>query len=257
VSRARALAGLVLALALAAPAAGQDLRAIDRRIDRLEGEVEALREAAGAEATAAGGGVLSRLDAVESELRALTGRVERLEFRVERLAEDAARRLYDIQFRLTELEGGDLAALPPEPRPLGEGPGSEGPTVSVSERRALEEAVGLVQRGRTEAAEAALAGFLDAYPDSPLAGRARFWQGEARFSGGDFRRAARAYLDGFETDPDGPAAADNLLKLGVSLGRLGRTADACDTLAEVRRRFPGEDGVAEEAAGEARRLGCG
>ncbi|MGF1551257.1 MAG: tol-pal system protein YbgF [Paracoccaceae bacterium] len=268
--RAGGLVALALVLGAAPlaapPAPAQDLVAIDRRIDALERELQRLRvEVATGDPSSAGPGAptpraaLSRLDALETELRALTGRVERLENRVDRLAEDAARRFYDLEFRLTEAEGGDIAALPAEPLPLGDAPdaGAAAAAVSVSERRAFEDAIALVQRGRVEAAEAALDDFLGAYPASPLAGAALYWQGEARFARGDARGAARAYLDGFQADPDGERAAESLMRLGVSLGRLGRTEEACSTLDEVPRRFPGEDRVVEEAAGEAARLGCG
>ena len=55
----------------------------------------------------------------------------------------------------------------------------------------------------------------------------------------DTANAARAYLDAFSGKPEGPFAAESLLKLGQALGTLGQTPDACVTLAEVGRRFPG------------------
>jgi TolA-binding protein len=55
----------------------------------------------------------------------------------------------------------------------------------------------------------------------------------------DTAGAARAYLDAFSGKPDGPFAAESLLKLGQALGDLGQVPDACVTLAEVPVRFPG------------------
>ena len=69
------------------------------------------------------------------------------------------------------------------------------------------------------------------------------------------REAARAYLESFSTDPQGPVAAQALFRLGRSLGALNQTEEACVTLSEVAIRFPGDPAVAQ--AEEAKRaLAC-
>ncbi|MEM7498244.1 MAG: tol-pal system protein YbgF [Pseudomonadota bacterium] len=245
---------------------------LEYRFELLEGEIRALRRELGVARGAAAGGaagsgstpdMLRRLSEIEAELRRLTGEVERLKFRVDQIAEDAGRRFGDIEFRLTELEGGDLAALPANPPPLGGGLESGGqgggvvPQVSVSEQRALDEGIRLVQQGRFGEAEAALRGFLDDYPGSPLVPLAHFWRGEAAFTQGSFQTAARAFLAGYRADQGGEQAPDNLVKLGVSLSRLGQINEACLTFAEVSRRFPRAERAVSEAASEAGRLACG
>ena len=65
------------------------------------------------------GTVSLRVDAIESEVRQLTGAVEELQFRVEAIVEDGTRRIGDLDFRLVELEGGDLSSVGKVP-PLGE-----------------------------------------------------------------------------------------------------------------------------------------
>ena len=57
------------------------------------------------------GPALQRLDVVEAELRRVTGALEKLEFKVQQVVEDGTRRVGDLEFRLTELEGGDVSAL--------------------------------------------------------------------------------------------------------------------------------------------------
>lgn len=243
----------------------RDEAAILQRLDVLEAEIRSLRAElgrgrSGGEAAPAGsGGVFLRLGAIEDELRRLTGTVERLRFRTDEIARDAARRFGDIEYRLTELEGGDTSILPPEPLPLGGGAATGAPAaqVSVSERGDLESAIRLVQQGRLEDAEDGLTRFLRQYPNSPLGPEAHYWLGEARFTRGAFREAARDYLQGFNAAPGGEQAADNLLKLGVTLGRLGQTQEACLTLREVASRFPGRERAVAEANGEAQRLSCG
>ena len=72
---------------------------------------------------------------------------------------------------------------------------------------------------------------------------------------GDTAKAARAYLDAFSGAPEGEMAGQALTKLGQSLGKLGQTPEACVTLAEVGKRFPGssDEGAAVVAM---QGLGC-
>lgn len=261
---AAAVALLALAFLAPAPALAQSPERVMRELDKLQGELDELRAEIGAPAGRRDGGAaaatLRRLDLIEAELARLTGEVERLSYRLEGIAADATRRFGDIEFRLTELEGGDIAALPSSPPPLGGGFGPDtatsAPAVSVSEQRALDDAVALIQRGQMVDAETALEQFTTTYPASPLLSEAQYHLGEARFTRGEFRLAARAYLDGFNAEPSGERAPDSLLKLGVALGRIGQYPQACNTLREVSRRFPSNDRVVSEAEGEASRLSC-
>jgi TolA-binding protein len=79
--------------------------------------------------TPATGTTLERLDTLEAALRDLTSKTEALEFRINGIVTDGTNRIGDIEFRLQELAGGDLGALPPTP-PLG----GQAPTVPVAPR---------------------------------------------------------------------------------------------------------------------------
>lgn len=260
IAAASLIAGAASAQSWSAQRSDQEL---EYRLELLDGEIQALRQELGVSGRAVPGGgssaeVLRRLSEIEVELRRLTGEVERLRFRVDQVSEDAARRFGDIEFRLTELEGGDVAALPATPAPLGGGTSAPAaPQVSVSEQRALDDGIRLVQQGRFRDADVALGGFLQDYPNSPLLPRAHYWMGESSFVRGNFSRAARAYLAGYNANENGADAPDNLMKLGVSLARLGQRQEACLTLAEVSRRFPRADRAVSEAESEAARLSCG
>ncbi|MFQ5566313.1 MAG: hypothetical protein ACE5EU_08125, partial [Paracoccaceae bacterium] len=125
----------------------------------------------GAAATGAGSDVMLRLDRLEAEIRQLTGKIEQMDFEQRRVAEDAARRFGDIEFRLTELEGGDISILEPV-QPLGGGDTGPvvavGPEVSISERGDLDRAIEDVKQGRFDLGEDRLRNFLTTYPGSPL-----------------------------------------------------------------------------------------
>lgn len=242
------------------------LSVIDAEVQQLKAQIGAA--GGGAAQAPVSGDALVRIQRLEAEIGRLTGQVEELRFRVEQVAGDATRRFGDIEFRLTELEGGDTSAVG-QPVPLGGTPvtggggdpgtavATAGPEVSVSERSDLDRAIRDVQQGRFDQAEDRLRRFLTDYPRSPLEGEARFWMGESQFVRGAFQEAARSYLGGYESDRQGPVAARNLVKLGVTLGRLGQVREACLTLNEVTTQFPGDSRAVGEASAEARQLGCG
>jgi tol-pal system protein YbgF len=223
------------------------------------GNAPSARSSSGGTGTDAG--VMLRLDRMEAEIRQLTGKIEQMAFEQRNVADDAARRFGDIEFRLTELEGGDISALAPVV-PLGSTGGgfvvATGPAVSVSERGDLDRAIEDVNQGRFDQGEDRLHGFLTTYPGSPLKGEALHWLGESQFVRGAFQNAARSYLNGYNTDRSSAFAPKNLFRLGVTLGRLGQVNEACLTLREVRNQFPtGPADILNAADAESSTLNCG
>lgn len=73
----------------------------------------------------------------------------------------------------------------------------------------------------------------------------------------DYSRAAVVFADGYKLYPDGRKAEDNLLKLGMALGQLGKSEDACRSFAEMASKFPKmRAGLATSLARERDRYGC-
>jgi tol-pal system protein YbgF len=215
----------------------------------------------------AGGSVLERVDAIESELRRLTARTEELEFRIERIVTDGTNRIGDLEFRLVELEGGDLGALAATPPLGGETPerglgqpapppgAGEAPLLAVGEQDDFDRARAALDAGDYDAAVERFAAFVETYTGGPLTAEAHFLRGRAHAGQGATTAAARAWLDAFNADPNGARAAESLMRLGQALGELGQVEEGCLMLDEVGARFPGSDMVAPAA--EARRaLSC-
>lgn len=227
----------------------------------------------------------ARLSALEQELRAVTGRIEELDYRVRQLDGRLTKAISDLEFRVSRLEqpGGAAtpAAQPPPPGVLGTMPKSEaealrgqaGPQAAPREapapagaRVALPEgpsteqyayAFGLLRKADYEGAEAALSQFLAAHPTDPLADNARYWLGETYYVRGDYVRAAEAFLDAYKRNKKGPKAADALLKLGMSLSRLGKKSEACTTFREISRAVPKASArIKKKVADEKRSIGC-
>ena len=253
------LAAALVALLAPQAAAQASLEDLRYRVGALEAQIASLRAQSGAGAS---GGMLERLDRLEQQIRELTGEVEEIAHRQRQIAEDARSRFGQIEFRLTELEGGDVSALGPPP-PLG-GIGAAEPTggaqsaVSVSEREELDKAIADVEAGRHAEGERALERFLRTYGDSPLRAEALFWLGEAQLQGSAPRDAARSFLQAYNAGLEADTAPRALYRLGVSLGRLGQTEDACLTLAEVPTQFPNApEALLQDVAEESDRLLCG
>ena len=116
----------------------------------------------------------------------------------------------------------------------------------------------LLKQYQVDAAADARGEFLNNQPTDPLAANAQFWLGETHFVNGDYREAAVAFATGYEKFPQAEKGSENLLKLGMSLGRLGQKQEACLTLIRLGEEYPDAPGsVKQQALAEQRDLGCG
>ncbi|MGH1444585.1 MAG: tol-pal system protein YbgF [Cognatishimia sp.] len=210
-----------------------------------------------------GGSVLARMDAIELELQRLTGKTEELEFRIDRVVADGTNRIGDLEFRLVELEGGDVSqlgetstlggelekvAVPVEP----ETPSTE---LAVGEEADFNRAFASLESQDFGMAADQFATFSQTYPGSPLEAEAHLRRGEALEGAGITADAARAYLESYSGHPQSRVAPEALFRLGATLGKLGQVNEACVTLGEVEARHPGDAFVADAQA-EMQRLGC-
>jgi len=288
---------------------------LNRQVEDLKSELLTSRPAqTGVENSAP---ILMRIDQLEEALRRLTGDTEQLRFRIDEVVTDATNRIGDLDFRLTELEGGDLGALGPaatlgtqsapsapaasdqalgasgapaaigelgeirpRPRPgadlsgpftdgadvpqasvddAGVDPGVAGePPAAPSETRVdFDAAMSAYRAGRYEDAARMFEIVRASAQGAQASSAASYWRGEALFALGDWSGSARSYLESFSAEPQGSTAPDALLRLGVSLGRLGQISEACLTLSEIENRFPSLPGdQTARIASEQRALNC-
>jgi tol-pal system protein YbgF len=118
-------------------------------------------------------------------------------------------------------------------------------------------AYGLLKQADYPAAEEAFKTFVSRHPDDALAGSAQFWLGETFYARGQFAEAAGAFAEGYKRYPKGSKAADDLLKLGMSLARANQKQNACVALAQLDRDFPHPGAaIKERVSAEKKRLGC-
>ncbi|NIZ13356.1 tetratricopeptide repeat protein [Phaeobacter sp. HF9A] len=248
----------------------QELTVLHVEVQRLNRELSTT----GAPSTSlAGSSVLERVTAIEEELQRLTAQTEQLQHRVQRVVEDGTNRIGDLEFRLVELEGGDLSQLGETSTLGGEVEGETGPALgatpalpgdsdiagggelAIGEEADFKAAMTDLEGQNYQAAADKLATFKEAYPGSPLTAQVEYGRGKALDGLGDTREAARAYLAAFTGDTTGVVAPEALFELGAALGRLGQMDQACITLAEVSVRFPNDPAVTAAEA-ERSKLAC-
>jgi tol-pal system protein YbgF len=238
-----------------------------------------------------------RFGQLDDQMRALTGQIEEITYnlaqvkrRLDTLASDMDQRLTALEHGQAGAAAGAAAPLGAEPRALAAAPpkgaganpaepasqsgvlgqigdqaaaatparaAAPAPPASGSPQDQYNYAFGLLRQANYPAAEQSLRAFVQRYPNDPLAGNAQYWLGETYYVRQDYNNAAAVFAEGYQKYPKGGKAADNLLKLGMSLGQLGQKADACRAFARLDRDFPGAPGnVKERAADEKKRLAC-
>ena len=150
--------------------------------------------------------------------------------------------------------GSDAGAAPPRSsQPSAPVTASTGGTA----RALFDQAYGALNRREYSAAETYFQQFLDEYPSDPLAGSAQYWLGETAFVSGEYKSAADRFLKTFTNYPTNERAPEALLKLAISLRRLGNNTDACATFAELGRRYPqAPKTVQQRADAEKKRANC-
>lgn len=130
-------------------------------------------------------------------------------------------------------------------------------TKTVSPEKMYETAFALVREAEYGKAEKQFSDFLKAYPEHNLASNAQYWLSETHYVRGDYSYAAKQFAKGYQKYPKSSKAPDNLLKLGVSLGRLDKKQDACLTFKQLKKEFPKNTGsVMRRLEQEEKRLGC-
>jgi tol-pal system protein YbgF len=135
------------------------------------------------------------------------------------------------------------------------GSDAEGPP--GNSKQLYETAYGYLLQRDYGAAETAFEEFLRRYPNDPLAGNAQYWLGESLYVRGQYRAAANAFLKGYQGYSKSSKAPDSLLKLAMSLQRLGQKEAACSSFGELTTKFPNAaQHIKTTAQAERQRAGC-
>ncbi len=194
-----------------------------------------------------------RVDELEAQLRALRGQVEELQNSDELLRKQQRDLYADLDRRLKALE---LAA---RGAPAAAANGAAGGADAGAAGEAGAPAPGGDQAAYTHAFDALkandLAGaiaqfheFLRLYPQSPLAGNAQYWLGEAYYVTHDYDNAVSAFRAVGTQYPQSPKVPDALLKLGLTQIEQNKLTDARATLRQVVLHYSGSSAAKLAAA---------
>ena len=266
------LVALIAALPAVAQDRAQTLADVRQDLTVLYVEIQKLKRELSTTGTPSvqvqGTSALERIDGIEAELRRLTSRTEELTNRIDRVVSDGTNRIGDLEFRLVELEGGDVSQLG-QTTTLGgaiEGeslaaaapviaPADNGAQLAVGEQADFDKAKAAYDAGSYDTAANYFLTFTQTYTTGPLTTEAHFWRGKALTALGNTSGAAKAYLEAYSGDPDGARAPDALLELGLSLDSLGASTEACTMLGELTSKFPASP-ASQEAQEIRSNLGC-
>lgn len=275
-------------LFVAFPAFAQSNAELMDRLSRLERDVNFVQKQVytGAAAsdpnamhagTGAGSAQLEvRISALEEQLRAMRGQVETAQYASGEAQRAAQKLKEDMEYRLGALEQAQSAAAmaadngaaapaavepaaapaatPDAPASYQPAPaakastGADFPDSNAAYNAAFKE---LNNKNYSEAATKFDA-FVRKYPKDPLTSNAYYWLGESYYARGDYTRSAEGFRKGFESNPQGQKAPDNLLKLAMSLDNIKRTKDACTILSQIVSKY-GESAPRTKQRAEAER----
>lgn len=282
-----AVAGFVMAVSafpVLAQVGNTDTQSLMNRLNQIDTQMQTLTryvykgdgpaptfEAPASNTNAVIGTFETRLGEMEEQLRSLTGQVEKMQYDVSKVSE----RLDSIEASAAQAmqnpvqHSNGSGGMPPLSESGSARDGVESQTMDSpsTTKNALpagadattsyEYAYGLLKESNFEGAEDAFSAFLEQYPDDKLATNARYWLAESFYVRGNFEAAAIRFAEAYQKDQKGPKAADNLLKLGMSLGGLGKKDDACLSLKELDKRFPDASASVKQRAGQQKAtLGC-
>ncbi|MBL8771636.1 MAG: tol-pal system protein YbgF [Phenylobacterium sp.] len=255
--RAFVTTALLAALVAAGPALSQTplpvpdpLDARDaKRVDRMEKVVRELRAIVfqlrdtgkpvvvqPADTDARIAEMTDRLRDMEQTLRGVNGNFETVTRDLDQARRENAelkRGVATLTERLNAAETRLASAAPPPEETVAAPPPPPGdPAKDFTAARQL------MLSGDYDAAEGAFSAYVANYPDAPRAAEASYWWGKTLSVRGAHADAAKAYIGAIRGWPQTGWAPDAVVELSRSLVALKKPADACQTLAELTRRYP-------------------
>ncbi len=237
-----------------------------------------------------------RMGIVDDQFRSFTGQLEEishqihlLDQRIEKLVADADFRLGELEQTVTDLQeraatappideaaGASAATLYPTVDELASGGAADAATPmepvsllpsgtdkeqyehALAQVRSMQQSAGSPELAQAvERAALTLEEFIAVNADSDYAENASYWLGEVHYFDQDYERAFVIFARNYEKYPNGRKAPENLLKLAMSLGHIGRANDACQALRELRAKISeSSDGLRQKADQQWARNGC-
>lgn len=110
--------------------------------------------------------------------------------------------------------------------------------VEAPEKKAYDEAIGILRKGEFANAATALAAFQKRFPSSAYNGHVQYWLGNALYGKGEVKDAMNIFRTLVSTTPDHPRASEALLALANCQIELKDQKGARKTLEELIANYP-------------------
>lgn len=170
--------------------------------------------------------LFSEIEMLKQEIQTLRSTIEEQGYELNKLKTEQKERYLDLDRRMSQLVKQGVQSPSSEPVSSGDG------------QVAYDEAFGLMKSRKLPEAAVAFKGFLQGFPNSPLAVNGYYWLGQIYYNQGDLDEARKAFTIVVNQYPEHQKSADSTYKLGVVLHRLGDTAQSKTFLQQVVKQYP-------------------
>lgn len=201
-----------------------------------------------------------RIGELEAQIRNLNGKIEEVEFNSRNALDKIDKISADIDYRLNALakNSAQLSKTSEQndaQKELSSQIASEpSPQQSVNK---YDEAFKFLRMNKYDEAADSFKDFIDNNADSELVSNAYYWLGETFYVKENYEKSAFNFLQGYKKLPKGNKAAENLLKLALSLDKMKKKKESCATFGKLLSEFPeSEKDILEKVESEKSRIGC-
>ena len=195
--------------------------------------------------------IYTKLDKQEGIIGELTDKIETLEHDLKQTQEklDLLSRDVDVRFKMQGAKGADKSGSSSK--------AGTSASAGTSAKALYDGAYEALKNGDFAEAEQGFSAFMEKYPKDKLAGNANYWLGETYYARGMYAEAVGIFASGVTTYKDNIKAPDNLLKLGLSMQKLGKKDEACTAFKTLPKEFPkAAQTLKDRAASEAKKNAC-
>ena len=232
---------------------------LNDKVTRLENDVNAIQRKiytntvdtsiTSSETIPQGSGIedlYNKINAQDAVIKDLTQKMEQIEFKQNQLEEKLTKLNADLDVRFNLLEKTPVKEEAPAK-----------PSSKDIAQKDYDEAYALMKKGKYKEAEQAFTKFMKDHTKSTLVGNANYWLGETYYARGLYEQAVGVFADGFTKYKNNSKAADNLLKLGLTMNKLNKKTEACTAFKTLPTEFPKADpALKNRAKAEAKKLSC-
>jgi len=266
---------LLIGILLLGCASVRDVRTLDREIDKVYSELNAVRKennalkervsTLSAENQKLKTDLLIRVDNLQSEVRTLSTGVEEYKDYLKRPSKEIGQVKADIEARLKGLEEGrrnleekdkaqeeKMREIEGRLKAMDEKVKETGPERAESTKEVphkpkgssagvknlYKEAYETYQKKDLDGARKKFEVFLKQYPNTELSGNAQFWMGEIYYQKKDFEKAILEYEKTITKYPETDKVPAALFKQALAFQELGDKKNARSLLKRVIERFP-------------------